>query len=151
MAVFHSELLLQGKSATGFAVSDEVIEGFGAGKHVAVVVTIGDYSYRSTVGPYRGANMLPVSSANREAAGIAAGDIVEVNLELDDQPREVVVPPDLAAALDARPAARAAFDALSYSAQRAHAESVGGAKTAQTRERRVAKVVETLAPDGSSV
>jgi hypothetical protein len=144
MAVFHSELLLQGKSATGFAVPDEVIEGFGAGKRVAVVVTIGDYSYRSTVGPYRGANMLPVSSANREATGIAAGDIVEVNLELDDRPREVVVPPDLAAALDSD--ARAAFDRLSYSAQRAHVTSVEDAKTALTRERRIAKVVAAVAP-----
>jgi hypothetical protein len=144
MAVFHSELLLQGKSATGFAVPDEVVDGFGAGKRVAVVVTIGDYSYRSTVGPYLGANMLPVSSANREAAGIAAGDIVEVNLELDDQPREVVVPPDLAAALDSD--ARAAFDRLSYSAQRAHVTSVEDAKTALTRERRIAKVVAAVAP-----
>jgi len=145
MPTFHTELLLQGKSATGLAVPDEVIASFGAGKRVAVVVTIGDYSYRSTVGPYRGANMLPVSGANREAAGIAAGDIVEVTLELDDRPREVEVPADLAAALDADAAVRATFDALSFSAQNAHVQSVETAKTAETRERRIAKVVETLA------
>jgi len=146
MATFHTELLLQGKSATGFAVPDEVVASLGAGKRVAVVVTIGDYSYRSTVGPYRGANMLPVSAANREGAKIAAGDIVEITLELDDQPREVEVPADLAAALDTDAAARAAFDALSFSNRRAHVASVEDAKTAETRERRIAKVVAALAP-----
>ena len=145
MATFHAELLLQGKSATGFAVPDEVVASLGAGKRVAVVVTIGDYSYRSTVGPYRGANMLPVSAANREGARIAAGDIVEITLELDDQPREVEVPADLAAALDTDAATRAAFDALSFSNRRAHVASVEDAKTAETRERRIAKVVAALA------
>ena len=145
MPTFHTELLLQGKSATGFAVPDEVVESFDAGKRVAVVVTIGDYSYRSTVGPYRGANMVPVSGENRTAAGIAAGDIVEVTLELDDKPRTVEVPTDLAAALDADAAVRAAFDGLSFSNQRAHVLSVEGAKTAGTRDQRIAKVVETLA------
>jgi len=144
MPTFHTELLLQGKSATGFAVPDEIVESFGAGKRVAVVVTIGDYSYRSTVGPYRGANMVPVSGENRTAAGIAAGDIVEVALELDDQPRVVEVPADLAAALDSDATARAAFDALSFSNQRAHVLAVEGAKTDETRQRRIAKVVETL-------
>jgi bifunctional DNA-binding transcriptional regulator/antitoxin component of YhaV-PrlF toxin-antitoxin module len=145
MPTFHTELLLQGKSATGFAVPDEVVESFGAGKRVAVVVTIGGYSYRSTVGPYRGANMVPVSGENRSAAGIAAGDIVEVTLDRDDQPREVEVPADLAAALDADAAIRGAFDALSVSNRRAHVQSVEGAKTAETRDRRIAKVVGTLA------
>ena len=145
MATFHTELLLQGKSATGFAVPDEVVASLGAGKRVAVVVTIGDYSYRSTVGPYRGANMLPVSAANREGARIAAGDIVEITLELDDQPREVEVPADLAAALDTDAATRAAFDALAFSNRRAHVASVDDAKTAETRERRIAKVVAALA------
>ena len=145
MATFHTELLLQGKSATGFAVPDEVVASLGAGKRVAVVVTIGDYRYRSTVGPYRGANMLPVSAANREGARIAAGDIVEITLELDDQPREVEVPADLAAALDTDAATRAAFDALSFSNRRAHVASVEDAKTAETRERRIAKVVAALA------
>ena len=146
MATFHTELLLQGKSATGFAVPDEVVASLGAGKRVAVVVTIGDYRYRSTVGPYRGANMLPVSAANREGARIAAGDIVEITLELDDQPREVEVPADLAAALDTDAATRAAFDALSFSNRRAHVASVEDAKTAETRERRIAKVVAAVAP-----
>jgi len=90
--------------------------------------------------------MLPVSAANREGARIAAGDIVEITLELDDQPREVEVPADLAAALDTDAATRAAFDALSFSDRRAHVASVEDAKTAETRERRIAKVVAAVAP-----
>ena len=90
--------------------------------------------------------MLPVSAEHRTAAGIEAGETVTVTLELDTEPRTVEVPDDLAAALDADAAARAAFDALSVSNQRAHVLSVTGAKAADTRARRVAKVVEQLTP-----
>ena len=146
MAEFDAELQVSGKSATGIAVPQEVIDGFNAGKKVAVVVTINGHTYRSSVGPYRGANMLPVSAEHRTAAGIEAGETVTVTLELDTEPRTVEVPDDLAAALGADAAARAAFDALSVSNQRAHVLSVTGAKAADTRARRVAKVVEQLTP-----
>jgi len=144
MATFDAELEVSGKSATGIAVPQQVIDGFDAGKKVAVVVTINGHTYRSSVGPYRGANMLPVSAEHRDAAGIAAGETVTVSLELDTEPRVIEVPDDLAAALDADAAARAAFEALSYSNQRAHVLAVTGAKAADTRARRVAKVVEQL-------
>jgi hypothetical protein len=144
MAQFTATLIQQGTSATGFEVPDEVIASFNSGKRVAVVATFGGHSYRTTVGPYRGANMMPVSAAVRAASGISAGDEVLVTLELDDQPRTVEVPADLAAALDADPAVRAAFDALSYSNQRAHVLSVEGAKTDETRQRRIAKVVDSF-------
>jgi uncharacterized protein YdeI (YjbR/CyaY-like superfamily) len=66
---------------------------------------------------------------------------VDVDIELDTEPREVVVPPDLAAALDAEPQARRFFDGLSYSNKSRHALSVQGAKTEETRQRRIAKSV----------
>jgi uncharacterized protein YdeI (YjbR/CyaY-like superfamily) len=80
----------------------------------------------------------------RKAAGVAAGDEVNVELVLDDAPREVPVPDDLAAALDAVPGARARFDALSYTARKEHVRAVEEAKAAATRERRIAKAVDTL-------
>jgi hypothetical protein len=144
VVAIRTTLQLSGTSATGFAVPDEVVASFGAGKRVPVVVTIGEYSYRSTVGPYRGANMIPVSAENRAAAGIAAGDEFQVELEHDTAPREVEVPEDLADALRADVAAGTAFAALSYSNQRAHVLSVEGAKTAETRERRIQKVLSAL-------
>jgi hypothetical protein len=99
VATFDAELKVSGKSATGIAVPQEIIDSFNAGKKVAVVVTINGHTYRSSVGPYRGANMLPVSAEHRAAAGIEAGETVTVTLELDTEPRTVEVPDDLAAAL----------------------------------------------------
>ena len=144
MSTFDAELTASGKSATGIEMPQSIVEGFGAGKRVPVVVTINGYSYRSTVGPYRGANMLPVSAENRAGAGIEAGQRITVTLEHDTEPRLVEVPDDLAAALNVSATARAAFDALSFSSQRAHVLQVTGAKTGDTRARRVAKVVSEL-------
>lgn len=141
---FSTTVELGGRTATGFEVPPEVVDALGAGKRPAVTVTVGGHTYRSTVAVMGGRYMLPLSAENRTAAGLSAGDAADVELELDTAPRVVEVPADLAAALDAEPAARAAFDALNYSNQRRHTLSVEGAKTDATRARRVAKVVETL-------
>ena len=148
---FRATIQLAGKTATGIRVPDEVIQGLGAGRRVAVRATIGPHTYRSTVAPYNGVFMLPLSAENRVAAGVSAGEEVDVDLELDDQPRVVELPDDLAAALDADPAVRTAFDALSYTARNAHVVSVEGAKTEETRQRRIAKCVaeaRALTPPG---
>ncbi|HEX7172552.1 MAG TPA: YdeI/OmpD-associated family protein [Candidatus Limnocylindria bacterium] len=141
---FSTTIALGGKTATGFQVPDRVVESLGAGKRPAVTVRIGGHTYRSTVATMDGVFMLPLSAANREAAGVAAGAEVEVELTLDTAPRVMAVPDDLAAALDAEPAARGTFDGLSYSLQRFHVESVTGARTDETRQRRIAKAVATL-------
>src|SRR5687767_7437354 len=103
---FRATLLLGGKTATGIQVPDEIVAGLGSSKRPAVHVTINDYTYRSTVAPMGGAFMLPVSAEVRERAGVAAGDEVEVELQLDTTPREVTVPPDFTEALDRDPEAR---------------------------------------------
>lgn len=144
---FTTTVELGGKTATGFAVPDEVVDALGSGKRPAVTVSIGGHTYRSTVAARGGRFMVPLSAENRTAAGVAAGDEVDVDLELDTAPRELVVPEDLAAALDASPTARTAFDALSYSNRQRHVLSVDGAKTDATRQRRIAKVVEELRQD----
>lgn len=141
---FRTVIELGGKTATGFRVPDDVIAGLGSGKRPAVVVRIGSHTYRSTVAVMDGVFMLPLAAEHREAAGVAAGDEVEVHLELDTTPRQVTVPADFAAALDADPEARRTFDALSYSNRRFHVESVTGAKTAETRQRRIEKSVGIL-------
>lgn len=141
---FHATLELNGKTATGIRVPSEIVEALGSSKKPAVSVTINGYTYRSTVAVYGGQFMLPVSAEVRQAAGIAAGDEIEVSLALDTEPRTVTVPPDLAAALDGDAAARAAFDGLSYSNKRAIVMSIEGAKTDETRQRRLAKAIENL-------
>jgi hypothetical protein len=143
---FRTEVELGGKTATGVAVPDEVVAELGSSKRPAVLVTINGHRYRSTIARMGGRYLLPVSAEVRAGSGVAAGDVVDVDVELDTEPRVVEVPADLAAALAAVPAAQVAFGALSYSHQRAHVLAVEGAKTAATREKRIAKVVEALSP-----
>jgi hypothetical protein len=145
---FSTTVLLGGKTATGLPVPPEVVEALGAGKKPPVRVTVGGHTYRSSIGSRGGQFMLPLSAENRTAAGVAAGDEVEVDVELDDAPREVAVPDDLTAALDADPAARQAFAALAYSHRLRHVLAVEDAKTPETRARRVAKAVATLRDGG---
>jgi antitoxin component of MazEF toxin-antitoxin module len=141
---FTTTLFLGGKTATGMRVPAEVVEALGQGKKPKVTVTINGYTYRSTVAVYGGEYMLPVAAEVRAGAGVAAGDEIEVDLELDTAPRVVEIPADLAEAMDAAPGSREAFLALSYSNQRQHVLSVEGAKTPETRTRRVAKAVAAL-------
>ena len=141
---FRTTIVQSGKTTTGIEVPEEVMEALGSGKRPAVRVTINGYSYRSSVASLGGKSMVSLSAEHRAQARVAGGDEVEVDLELDTAPREVTVPDDLAAALDAEPAARATFDRLSYSNKSWHVLQVTGAKTEETRRRRITRSVENL-------
>lgn len=141
---FSARIEAHGKTATGFQVPAAVVGALGTGKKPRVLVTIGGHTYRSTVAVYGGVFMLPLNAANRNAAGVAAGDEVEVSLRLDTEERTVTIPHDLAAALDAHSGARAAFDRLSYTKRRERAEAVESAKRVDTRNRRISTIVEEL-------
>lgn len=141
---FRTAIVQSGKNTTGIQVPDEVVEALGSGRRPAVKVTVNGYSYRSTVASMGGVFMVSLSAEHRAGAGVGGGDEVEVDLELDSAPREVTVPPELMAALDAEPAARATFDKLSYSNRSWHVLQVTGAKTEETRRRRIARSVEAL-------
>jgi hypothetical protein len=145
MAASFTTSLLQDDevNATGIMVPPNVIESLGAGKRPPVIVTIGGYTYRSTVAVMGGSFMIPFSQEHRTRSGIEPGTDVEVSLELDTQPRTVEVPADLAAALDAA-GAREAFDRLSYSVRKEHVRQVEDAKSPETRTRRIAKVTTTV-------
>jgi hypothetical protein len=141
---YRTELRGEGRTATGFEVPPEVVEALGGGKRPPVTVTINGYSYRSTVFPYTEAFMLPLAAEHRERAGVRAGDEIEVTLELDTAPREVDVPPELAAALDADPQSRAFFDGLSNSNKKVFTLSVDGTNNPETKARRVDKAIALL-------
>jgi hypothetical protein len=141
---FHTTILQSGKTATGIRIPDEIVEALGAGRKPPIRVTINGYTYRSTVAVMGGDYMVGVNADNRAGAGVAGGDEVDVDVELDTAPREVSVPSDLAAALDAEPAARRTFDALSYSNKSWHTLQVEGAKTDEARQRRIARSIEIL-------
>jgi len=141
---FRATLETEGKTATGINVPAEVVDALGAGKRPRVTVTINGHTYRSSVAVLGGRYMLGVSAENRAAAGVEGGQEVDVDLELDTAPREVTVPPDFAAALEAEPTAQDTFDGLSYSNRSWHVLQIDGAKTTETRQRRIAKSVEAL-------
>ena len=141
---FRAKVELGGKTATGIEVPAAVVAKLGSSKRPAVSVTINRYTYRSTVAPMGGRFMLPVSAQVREAADVAAGDRVDIDIELDQAPREVTVPADFARALARDPAARRFFDGLSFSNQQRTVISIEAAKTAETRARRIAKAVSTM-------
>lgn len=139
---FETVMFQQGNN-TGIPVPADVVEGLGGGKRAAVVVTVNGYTYRSTLAVMGGRHLIPFSSDKRAASGIGGGDAITVDLELDTAPRTVDVPEDLAAALSAA-GARAAFDALSPSARKAHVTSVETAKAAETRTRRIEAIASAL-------
>ena len=141
---FRATLLHSGKTATGIQVPDEIVEALGRGKRPAVTVTINGYTYRNTVAVMDGVYMVGVSAEHRAGAGVKGGDEVDVDIELDTAPRVIDVPDDFAAALDAEPEARRTFDALSYSNKSWHTLQITGAKSDETRQRRIAKSVDTL-------
>lgn len=133
-----------GKSAAGIEVPADVVEALGGGKRARVVVRLNDYTYRNAIGVVDGRSMIGVSNEHRAASGLAPGDEVEVELKLDTAPREVVVPPELQAALDAEPMARATFDRLSPSNRGWHASQVTGTTNEETRSRRIEKQIAAL-------
>ena len=144
MPTFDSIARLDGKTAVGIPVPEDVVLSLNAGKRVPVSVTVNGFTYRSTVSPYKGEYMIALSAENRVAAGVEPNDAITVTLEVDTAPRVVEVPADLQTALDGNPAAQAAFTALSYSNQRAHVQNVEAAKAADTRAQRIETIVVKL-------
>jgi len=121
-----------------------VVDALGTSRKPAVTVSLNGYTYRSTVATVNGMYMVGVSNDVRSAAGVAAGQVVDVDIELDTQPRVVAVPADLAAALDAEPEARRYFESLSYSNKRRIVMPIDDAKSPETRQRRIEKSVASL-------
>ena len=142
-ATFATTMKINGNN-TGIEVPPEIIAELGSSKKPAVIVTVSGYTYRNTVAVMGGKYMISFSSAHREASGIKGGDKIEVTLELDETPRTVEIPDDLAAALSAKAGARATFDALAFSKRKEFVRQVEDAKTQETRDRRIAGIVAKL-------
>ncbi len=141
---FRTTIKQSDGSATGIVIPDEVIVALAAGRKPPVRLIVNGYLYRSTVATVDGRSMVGFSADHRAASGLAGGDEIEVDIELDTEPRVVEVPADLAAALDAEPLARATFDRLSNSMKGYHVAQVMGAKTDETRQRRIEKSFAVL-------
>jgi hypothetical protein len=134
---FRTTILSAGKTAAGIVIPPQVIEALGPSRKPPVNVTIRQHTYRSTVATVNGQFMVGVSAENRARAGVAGGDEVDVDIELDTEPRAVELPADFAAALAAEPKAKAFFDGLSNSQRGWFVSGIEGAKTDETRQRRI--------------
>jgi hypothetical protein len=142
MVKFRTTVHSAGKNTAGFIVPDEIVAELGAGKKPPVKVTINDsYTYRTSIAVMGGQYMMSLSAANRAASGVNGGDEVDLEVVVDTEERKMIVPEDLAAALDADPEAKRFFESLSYSNQRRHIEPIEQAKTPETRQRRIEKSV----------
>ncbi|MEU4332693.1 YdeI/OmpD-associated family protein [Nonomuraea dietziae] len=128
----------------GLEVPPEVVEALGGGARPPVTITVNGHSWKSRIAILRGRHLLGLSNANRQAAGVAIGEEIEVELELDTEPRVVVEPADFARALDDDPAARTAFDRLTDSRKREHVRAIESAKKPETRRRRIEKAIAAL-------
>ena len=142
---FKTKLAGEIGKPTGIEVPAETMAKLGPKKTPAVKVDLSGYGYRSTVAVMGGKFMIPLSAAHREAAGLQAGDSVEVTLELDLEPRTVEIPDDLATALAEKDVATVAFDKLAPSRRKEFVPQVVEAKAQETRERRIAKIVAEVA------
>ena len=130
--------------ACAIVLTDDQVASLGGGKRAAVTVTIGERTARLRIAVMGGCNMIGLSKASRAELGVEIGDQVEATVTLDEAPREVVVPDELAAALAGDDAARAAYEAMSYTHRREYAAWVAEAKKEETRLRRAGKAIEMI-------
>ena len=141
---FRTKVLRAGKTATGVEVPAQVVEALGSTKRPLVKVTINGYTYRNAIAPMGGVFMLGISEEVRNRSGVQGGDTIDVDVELDTQPREVEVPPELAKALAKDAKAKKYFESLSYSKKNALVAPIANGKTPETRSRNLAKAMEAL-------
>jgi hypothetical protein len=141
---FRAKLQARGPAAA-VVLEDAQVAAVGEGaKRFPVVATVNGYTWRTSVARMGGESLLGLNRQVREAAGVAAGDSVEVVLLIDREPREVEVPDDLAAALAADAQAKAIFDALAFTHRKEYARWIAEAKRDDTRRRRLSQAIEMI-------
>lgn len=131
-------------NATGVELPDHVIQALGPKGRPPVTITIHGHTWRSRVAAMRGQRLIGISAAHRAAAKVNEGDVVEIDVELDEAPREVAEPADLADALNDCPQARTSFDRLPFGLRQKHVKTIQDAKSADVRERRISKLIVAL-------
>jgi len=142
--------ILQTGNNTGIVVPEKVLDSLGAGKRPPVVVTLKEYTYRSTVATMGGQFLIPLSAEHRKNSGISGGDNLEVTLVIDDEPRTVELPPELKTALQKNAKAMQAYEKLPPSGKKKVVLLIASAKTEETKIKRITKIVADL-KDGKKI
>ncbi len=141
---FRAPLQPRGPAAAVVLDDAQVAEVGEGARRFPVVATVNGYTWRTSVARMGGEFLVGLSREVRQGAGVAAGDQVDVILELDGAPREVEVPPALAAGLARDAQARAVFEKLAFTHRKEYARWVAEAKREETRERRVQQALEMI-------
>jgi len=141
---FTTTIFTGGGNTAGFWIPEDIVMSFNKGKRVPVIVTINGYSYRNTITSYEGKFAIGVSVENREKANLKVGDEVEIELVLDDQPREVEVPQDMQEELSKDLKAKEIFEKLAYSHKKEYVRWITEAKKQETRKARLEKLNEKI-------
>jgi uncharacterized protein YdeI (YjbR/CyaY-like superfamily) len=144
MTVTYTTVVIGFGKHASLHIPDEILERLGTNRRAPLKVTINGYTYRSTATAVNGECRVVFPQADREGAGVKAGDEVDVTLELEVGKREVELPVELQDALAAANLLEK-FESLTYSKRREFARQVAEAKAAETKLKRVAKVLEALA------
>jgi hypothetical protein len=131
-------------SATFIAIPFNILDVWGSHARVAVKGTVNGQAFRSSITPYGGVHYLGINRNFREALGIKAGEVVQVEMMRDLEPRVIEIPPDLQSALDSNPAARVRWQKLSFSHQKEHVQAIEDAKKPETRAKRISTALDML-------
>jgi hypothetical protein len=131
--------------AGALILSDTQVESICPGQKVAPVrVTVNGHAFAGRIMRMRGETLIGFSKAVREACGVAIGEQIDAEVALDEAPREVAVPAELAAALADHPDVREAFDKLAFTHRKEYARWIAEAKREETRSRRVEETVRMV-------
>ena len=141
---FRAPLQPRGPAAAVVLDDAQVAEIGEGAKRFPVVATVNGYTWRTSVARMGGEFLVGLSREVRNGAGVNAGDDVDVILELDTEPRDVDVPPALAAALNGDEEARAAFEKMAFTHRKEYARWVAEAKREETRDRRAQQAMEMI-------
>lgn len=143
--VSYSTLVIGEGNHASLVIPDEVLAKLKTNRRAPLIVSVNGHSYRSTATAVAGQCRVVFPQRERALAGAQAGDVVEVTLQLDGGRREVALEPELRSALDAAGLLET-FESLSYSRRREMARTISEAKAAETRQRRIAKILGQIGP-----
>jgi hypothetical protein len=141
-AVYETVVIGVGNHAS-IEIPDENLAEIGGNRRAPLRITINGHTYQSTATGVDGKCMVVFPMRDREAAGVTAGDYVRVTLELDSGYRQVEVPSELAAALQAA-GLNETFHELTYSKRREFVRQINDARADETRTRRLQKIIAAL-------
>jgi hypothetical protein len=141
---FATRLVPRGPAAAVVLDEGQVAQVGEGAKRFPVRATVNGYSWRTSVARRRGEFLLGLNREVRKAAGVEAGDSVEVGIELDEAPREVEIPEALAKALAGDSKAKASYEGLAFTHRKEYARWIAEAKREETRDRRVVQALQML-------